>query len=80
MRGRELGRLTLARAVEMVVPFDRQTFIPETAPAEWAPHEGWLKPKAIDPATGALLFTSEASPRPISVVSDGRSTLSGMNQ
>jgi hypothetical protein len=36
MRGRELGRLTLARAVEMVVPFDRQTFFPETAPAEWA--------------------------------------------
>jgi hypothetical protein len=41
----------------MVVPFDRQTFFPETAPAEWAPYEGWLKPKAINPATGALLFT-----------------------
>jgi glyoxylase-like metal-dependent hydrolase (beta-lactamase superfamily II) len=60
MVGRQLGGLMLARAVEMVMPFDRQGFFPETTPAEWAPYEGWLKPKAIDPATGALLFTLQS--------------------
>ena len=37
MRGKQLGGLTLARAVEMVMPFDRQAFFPETTPDEWAP-------------------------------------------
>jgi hypothetical protein len=60
MKGRQLGGLTLARAVEMVMPFDRQGFFPETAPDEWAPYEGWLKPGAMDPATGALLFTVQS--------------------
>jgi glyoxylase-like metal-dependent hydrolase (beta-lactamase superfamily II) len=60
MTGRQLGGLTLARAVEMVMPFDRQAFFPETTPDEWAPYEGWLKPKAMDPATGALLFTVQS--------------------
>ncbi len=32
MRGKQLGGLTLARAVEMVMPFDRQGFFPETTP------------------------------------------------
>ena len=60
MQGRQLGGLTLARAVEMVMPFDRKAFFPETAPAEWAPYESWLKPAAMDPATGALLFTIQS--------------------
>jgi glyoxylase-like metal-dependent hydrolase (beta-lactamase superfamily II) len=60
MRGGQLGGLTLARAVEMVMPFDRRFFFPETAPEEWAPYEGWLKPEAMDPATGALLFTVQS--------------------
>ena len=54
--GRRLGDLTIARAVEMITPFDRQAFFPETTPADWAPHESWLKPHAMDPDTGALLF------------------------
>jgi glyoxylase-like metal-dependent hydrolase (beta-lactamase superfamily II) len=54
--GRRLGDLTIARALEMIMPFERQAFFPETTPAEWAPYESWLKPKAIDPETGALLF------------------------
>jgi hypothetical protein len=37
----------------MITPFDRQAFIPETTPADWAPHESSLKPHAMD---GALLF------------------------
>ena len=54
--GRRLGDLSLARAVEMVMPFDPLVFFPETTAADWAPHEGWLKPRAMDPASGALLF------------------------
>ena len=54
--GRRLGDLTIARALEIITPFDRQAFFPETTPAEWAPYESWLKPKAMDAATGALLF------------------------
>ena len=54
--GRQIGDLTIARALEMIMPFDRQAFFPETTPADWAPYESWLKPKALDPATGALLF------------------------
>jgi hypothetical protein len=40
----------------MITPFDRQAFFPETTPADWAPHESWLKPHAMDPDTGALRF------------------------
>jgi glyoxylase-like metal-dependent hydrolase (beta-lactamase superfamily II) len=60
MEGRQLGDLTLARAVEMVMPFDRQFFFPDTTPAEWAPYEGWLKPGAMDRETNALLFTVQS--------------------
>ena len=54
--GRQVGDLTVARALELITPFDRATFFPETTPADWAPHESWLKPKAMDPDSGALLF------------------------
>jgi hypothetical protein len=47
-RGRRRGDLTIARGR------DEQAFLPETTPAEWAPHESWLKSHAMD--TGALLF------------------------
>ena len=47
--GRQVGDLSIARAVEMITPFDRQAFFPETTPAEWAPYESWLKPSAMDP-------------------------------
>jgi glyoxylase-like metal-dependent hydrolase (beta-lactamase superfamily II) len=40
----------------MVMPFDRRAFFPETTAADWAPHESWLKPSAMDPESGALLF------------------------
>lgn len=59
-QGRQLGDLTLARAVEMVMPFDRQMFFPETTPADWAPHQGWLQPEAMDPQSGAVLFTVQS--------------------
>jgi glyoxylase-like metal-dependent hydrolase (beta-lactamase superfamily II) len=56
LKGRQIGELTIARAVEIITPFDRSTFFPETTPADWAPHESWLKPNAMDPDSGALLF------------------------
>lgn len=55
-RGRQVGDLTVVRALEMITPFDPMTFFPETTRADWAPHEGWLKPTAMDPESGALLF------------------------
>ena len=58
--GRQLGDLTLARAVEMVMPFDRQAFFPDTAPEDWAPYEAWLKPHAMDPQTSEVLFTVQS--------------------
>jgi glyoxylase-like metal-dependent hydrolase (beta-lactamase superfamily II) len=60
MKGRQLGGLTLARAVEMVTPFDRQAFFPKIMPSEWALSESWLKPRAMDPESGALLFTIQS--------------------
>jgi len=60
IKGRQLGDLILARAVEMVMPFDRKAFFPDTAPEAWAPHESWLKPEAMDPETGDVLFTVQS--------------------
>jgi hypothetical protein len=60
LTGRRLGDLTIARAVEMIMPFDRQAFFPETTPDAWAPHERWLEPKAMDPDSRALLFTIQS--------------------
>ena len=59
-QGRQLGGLTLARAVEMVMPFDRRAFFPDTTPDDWAPHEGWMKPTAMDPITGDLMFAVQS--------------------
>ena len=53
--GRQIGDLTIARALEIIAVRPLDVF-PETTPAEWAPYESWLKPKAMDAATGALLF------------------------
>ena len=60
-QGRQLGALTLARAVEMVMPFDRKMFFPDTTPEEWVPHEGWMKPGAMDPATATCCSRCRAT-------------------
>ena len=59
-QGRRIGELTIARAVEMIMPFDPAAFFPETTPADWAPHRSWLEPDAMDPASGALLFAVQS--------------------
>jgi hypothetical protein len=55
--GRQIGDLTIARAVEIITPFDRATFFPEMTPADRAPHESWLKPKAMGPARGVVVHS-----------------------
>lgn len=57
---RHIGKLQLMRAVEMVMPFDRQSFFPETTDADWAPHRPWLEPDALDPATDTLQFAMQS--------------------
>ena len=54
--GMRVGDLNVFRALEIITPFDRAAFFPETTAADWAPHEHWLKPEAMDPESGALLF------------------------
>ena len=56
MSHRQLGSLQITRALEMVMPFDRQAFFPEQSEADWAPHRHWLEPNAMDPQTGDLQF------------------------
>jgi glyoxylase-like metal-dependent hydrolase (beta-lactamase superfamily II) len=55
-QGRRIGEISIVRALEIVSPFDPLVFFPETTHADWAAHESWLKPRAMDPKSGALLF------------------------
>jgi glyoxylase-like metal-dependent hydrolase (beta-lactamase superfamily II) len=48
------------RAIEMIMPFNRQTFFPETTDAQWAPYRHWLEPNALDPATDELQFPMQS--------------------
>ncbi len=60
MNGRQVGDLNVARILELITPFDPLVFFPETTPADWAPHESWLKPKAMAPVNGALLLPMQS--------------------
>jgi glyoxylase-like metal-dependent hydrolase (beta-lactamase superfamily II) len=55
-QGRRIGEISIVRALEIISPFDPLVFFPETTHADWAAHESWLKPRAMDPKSGALLF------------------------
>lgn len=48
------------RVLEMVMPFDRQAFFPETTAADWAPHRHWLEPDALDPLNDAILLPMQS--------------------
>ena len=37
MSGRQLGDLTVMRALEMIMPFSREAFFPGTTKADWEP-------------------------------------------
>ena len=56
MNGRQVGNMTIARALELVTPFDPFVFYPETSEEDWVPHRTWLQPHAMDPETGMLLL------------------------
>jgi glyoxylase-like metal-dependent hydrolase (beta-lactamase superfamily II) len=60
MRGRELGSLTIGRALEMVMPFSRGDFFPGTTLSDWDPHRSWLEPHALNPATDEVLFAMQS--------------------
>jgi glyoxylase-like metal-dependent hydrolase (beta-lactamase superfamily II) len=55
-QGRRIGDLTIVRALEMVMPFDRRAFFPGVTDEQWAPHFSWLAPKAYDPESDSLIF------------------------
>jgi len=48
------------RVLEMVMPFDRQAFFPETTEADWASHRHWLEPDALDPVNDAILLPMQS--------------------
>ncbi len=60
MSYREVGKLQIMRVLEMIMPFNRQAFFPETTESDWAPHRYWLEPRALDPATDELLFSMQS--------------------
>lgn len=60
MSHRRIGNLEIMRVLEMVMPFNRQTFFPETSDADWAPHRHWLEPDALDPASDELQFPMQS--------------------
>ena len=60
MPHRQLGNVRIMRALEMMMPFDRQAFFPDKTEEDWAPHRHWLEPDALDPATGDLLFAMQS--------------------
>ncbi len=61
MNGRPLGDMTIARVLEMNTPdFDPFEFFPDTTPEDWEPHLHWLKPRAMDPISGNLVFPMQS--------------------
>ena len=61
MNGRLLGDMKIARVLEMNTPdFDPYEFFPETTQDDWEPHLHWLKPHAMDPISGNLVFPMQS--------------------
>ena len=60
MSFRRLGNLQIMRAVEMIMPFNRRAFFPQTTDTDWAPHRHWLEPQALDPVTDELQFAMQS--------------------
>src|SRR5262249_23427028 len=61
MLQRQFGQLVINRIVESErADFDPLAFFPETTPEDWAPHKAWLQPRAMDPASGNLIFPMQS--------------------
>lgn len=61
MLQRQLGHLVINRIVESERPdFDPLGFFPQTTHEDWEPHMSWLQPRAMDPASGNLIFSIQS--------------------
>ncbi len=60
MSYRPLGNLRIMRALEVITPFDRQAFFPQTSESDWAPYRNWLEPDALDPVSDTLLLSMQS--------------------
>lgn len=61
MAQRRLGELRIERIVESIcADFEPLSFFPETTPADWEHHTTWMKPRAMDAATGNIILTIQA--------------------
>lgn len=61
MLQRKLGDIVIHRILESESPdFDPYAFFPQTPREAWEPHLPWLKPRALDPASGNLVFPMQS--------------------
>jgi glyoxylase-like metal-dependent hydrolase (beta-lactamase superfamily II) len=61
MLQRRLGDILIDRIIETEQPdFDPRVFFPQVTAEQWAPHTHWLKPRAMDPGSGNLVFPMQS--------------------
>ena len=61
MLQQQLGAMQIHRIVEYQSwEYVRTSFFPGTTPEDWARHEPWMKPHAMDPETGNLTLIMQA--------------------
>ncbi|MEE8290493.1 MAG: MBL fold metallo-hydrolase [Candidatus Tectomicrobia bacterium] len=61
MLQQQLGAMLINRIVEyQSSEYERTSFFPETTPEDWARHQDWMKPHAMDPGTGNLTLVMQA--------------------
>ncbi len=57
MPHRQIGEIQISRILESENPdFDPAEFFPETPAEAWEPHLDWMKPHAMDPVSGNMIF------------------------
>jgi len=60
MNGRSIGDLTITRALELQMTFDREMFFPGVSAEQWAPHEHWLMPDAMESTSRELILPCQS--------------------
>ena len=61
MTQRQLGQIRIERIVESIcADFEPLLFFPETTPEDWKRHQEWMKPHAMDSASGNIVLTIQA--------------------
>ena len=61
MLQQQLGAMQINRIIEYTSSeYVRTSFFPETTPDDWVQHETWMKPHAMDAATGNLTLIMQA--------------------